>query len=309
MLVFNSWSGEGDLHELDPEDPDEGSSARIDPNLIGRGDGMWVDLSDASQQLWSQIQRELPVLHQRVQERNARLVVIQPHGLDLPADFRRYVKRVESPRPEEVFGHLLDVEGLASGADLPTPDFLKSSRSMNDVRRFVDDILDAREQRAGLAEKGDLQRWIAAAGQPTSPRETSISEALSKLTLASQRALLLSVAMLHGAHADVIDSAAPALITSLPGEPDAALDRPPLGERLREVGAETDIARQVRFTSSDMERLSGSSSGGTSRSCMTSWPRGSAPPWVRANSAPMTGWKWHAGSLPNASAPDTGATG
>ncbi|MBV9380206.1 MAG: toll/interleukin-1 receptor domain-containing protein [Streptosporangiaceae bacterium] len=253
MLVFNTWSGQGDLHELDPQEPDEGSSFYIDPDLIGRDDGMWVDLSGASQQRWSQVQKELPVLHSRVQERNARLVVIQPHELDLRADFRPYVKRIASPRREEVFGHLLNVEGLANGADLPTPDFLKSPRSMDDIRRFVDDILYARDQQADTADKADLQRWIAAAEQPTSPRETPVSEALTKLTLASQRALLLSVAMLHGAHADVINGAAAALMASLPGEPDAALNRPPLGERLREVGAETDAARNVHFTSSGYE--------------------------------------------------------
>lgn len=253
MLVFNSRSGQGGLHELDPQEPDEGSSSRIDPDLIGNGDGMWVDLSGASQQLWSQIQKELPGLHHRVQERNARLVVIQPHELDLRADFRRYVTHIASTRPEEVFGHLLDVEGLADGAGRPTPDFLKSSPSMDDIRRFVDDILDARKQRAGQADKGDLQRWIAAAEQPTSPRETPVSEALTKLPRASQRALLLSVAMLHGAHADVINGAASALMASLPGESDAALNRPPLGERLREVGAETGTARHVRFTSPGYE--------------------------------------------------------
>jgi hypothetical protein len=253
MLVFNSRSGQGDLHELDPQEPDEGSSSCIDPDLIGNGDGMWVDLSGASQQLWSQLQKELPGLHHHVQERNARLVVIQPHELDLRADFRPYVTHIASPRREEVFGHLLDVEGLAYGADQPTPDFLKSSRSMGDIRRFVDDILDARKQRVGQADKGDLQRWIAAAEQPTSPRETPVSEALTKLTLASQRALLLSVAMLHGAHPDVINGAATALMASLPGELDAALNRPPLGERLREVSAETDAARHVRFTSPGYE--------------------------------------------------------
>lgn len=253
MLVFNSWSGEGDLHELDPQDPDEGSSSRIDPDLVGSGDGMWVDLSSASQQLWSEIQKELPALHHRVQERNARLVVIQPHELDLRAEFRRHVMHIASPRCDEVFGHLLGVEGLTDGMELPTPDFLKSPRSMGDIRGFVDEILDAREQRAGQTDKGDLQRWIAAAEQPASRRETAVSEALTKLTRASQRALLLSVAMLPGAHADIINGAASALIASLPGEPDAALDRPPLGERLREVGAETDTGRCVRFSSSGYE--------------------------------------------------------
>lgn len=254
MLVFSSRSGSGELHELDPQEPDEGSWFHIDPDLIGRDDGMWVDLSGADQQLWSQVQKELPALLRRVQERNARLVVIQPHDLDLRAEFRRYSKRIGSPRPEEVFGRLLEVEGLTDAADPPAPDFLKDPRSMGEIRQFVDDILDAKEQRADEADKGDLQRWIAAAGKPTSPRETPVSEALTKLTLASQRALLLSVAMLHGAHADVINGAASALVASLPGEPDAVLDQPPLGERLREVGAETDTARHIRFTSSGYER-------------------------------------------------------
>lgn len=253
MLVFNSRSGSGELHELDPQEPDEGSWFHIDPDLIGRDDGMWLDLSDASQQLWSQIQKELPALHRRVQERNARLVIIQPHGRDLRTDFRPHLRRVDSPRQEEVFGHLLRVEGLASGTDLPTPGFLKSRPPMADIRQFVDDIRDAKEQWADTADKGDLQRWITAAEQPTSPRETPVSEALTKLTLASQRALLLSVAMLPGAHADVINGAASALVASLPGEPDVALNRPPLGERLREVGAGTDTARQVHFTRSGYE--------------------------------------------------------
>jgi TIR domain len=250
MLIFNSRSGQGELYELDPQEPDEGSSFHIDPDLIGRDDGMWLDLSGASQQLWSQIQKELLALHHRVQKRSARLVVIAPHGLDLRTDFRHLVKRIDRPRPEEAFGHLLSAEGLTNSADLPTPDSLKNLRSMDSIVQFVDDILAAKEQQAG---KGDLQEWIAAAERPTSPRETPVSEALTELTLASQRALLLSVAMLHGAHADVIDGATSALVASLPGQADAALDRHPLGERLREVGAETDSARHVHFTSPGYE--------------------------------------------------------
>jgi TIR domain len=250
MLLFNSRSGSGELYELDPQEPDEGSSFYIDPDLISRDDGMWVDLSGASRQLWNQIQKELPALHHRVQEGNARLVVIAPHGMDLRADFRPYLKRIDRPRQEEAFGHLLRVEGLADSADLPTPDSLNNLQSMDSIIQFVDDILTAKEQQAG---KGDLQSWIAVAEKPTSPRETPVSEALAKLTSASQRALLLSVAMLHGAHADVINGAASALMARLPGEPDAALGRLPLGERLREVGAETNAARQVHFARSGYE--------------------------------------------------------
>jgi hypothetical protein len=253
MLLFNSRSDRGELHELDSQEPEEGSRFHIDPDLITRDDGMWVDLSDANQQLWSLIQKELPELHDRVQERNARLVVIQPYGLDLRADFRPHLKRIDRPRQEEVFAHLLGVEGLASAADLPSPDFLKDQRPMNDIRQFVDDILDAKRQLADEEDQGNLKQWIVAAEKPTSPRETPVSQALIKLTLTSQRALLLSIAMLHGAHADVINGATSALVASLPGGSEAALDRPPLGERLREVGAETDIARRVRFTRSGYE--------------------------------------------------------
>jgi TIR domain len=122
MLVFSSRSGTGELHELYPQDPDEGSLFHIDPDLIGPDDGMWVDLSGEGQQLWSQIQKELPELYHRVQERNARLVVIQPHALDLRTEFRPYLRRIDRPRQEEVFAHLLGAEGLAGVADVPAVD-------------------------------------------------------------------------------------------------------------------------------------------------------------------------------------------
>jgi hypothetical protein len=169
MLVFNLRSGRGELHELDPQEPDEGSSFPIDPDLIGPGDGMWIDLSDAGQQLWSQIQQELPELRHRVLERHAHLVVIQPPGMNLHADFRRYLVDLDRPPQEAVFDHLLRVEGLANGADLPAPAFLNNRLSMRDIRQFVDDVLDARAQRADTDDKGDLKGWIEAAGEPAGP--------------------------------------------------------------------------------------------------------------------------------------------
>jgi hypothetical protein len=251
MLVFQSWSGtKGRPHALEPQQPDEGSSRYIDPDLIEHEDGMWLDLSDADSQLWTQIQKELPALHDRVQERKARLVVIQPHWLDLRPDLHPYLRRIRSPQPVEVFHHLLRAEGLANGEDVPSPQSLNGPRSMADIRQFVVDIMAAKEQCGG---KGTLTDWIEAAEQPTSPRESPVRAALDELPLASERALLFSVAMLHGAHADVIDGAAAALLARLPGESDTALERSPLGDRLRKVGAEADAARHVRFISSRYE--------------------------------------------------------
>lgn len=58
----------------------------------------------------------------------------------------------------------------------------------------------------------------------------------------------MSVAMLHGAHADVIDRAATALLVSLEDQPGAALGRVPLHKRLEKVGVKPGNLRHVRFT-------------------------------------------------------------
>jgi TIR domain len=244
MLVFLSWSGNGELHELDPQGSDEEAGFHIDPALIRSEDGVWVDLSDASLQHWNQIQRQLPTLYSRAQKYHARLIVIQPPGSDLRFDFRSHLRLIGAPPAAEVFSRLLRTEGLANGEDRPAPAFPRNRPSMADIRQFVDDISSAKEQASG---KGELKDWIAAAEQPTSPRETQVGAALDKLRLPSERALLLSVAMLHGAHADMIDRASVSLLARLPDESNAVLERPPLGVRLRKIGAETDTARHVRF--------------------------------------------------------------
>jgi hypothetical protein len=250
MLVFRSWSGQGKVHELEPQQPDDGSSFYIDADLIARDDGMWMDLSDADSELWDRIQKELPEVRQRVLDCRARLVIIQPHWAELRPDFEPFQKRIGKPPQLDAFYQHLRAECLANGEQPITPHSLTGPRSMSDVRRLVVDILYAKEQSGG---KGGLADWIAAADQPTSPRETRVSEAIVKLTSAADRALLLSVAMLHGAHADVIDSAATSLLARLPCESETALERAPLGERLRKVGAEADAVRHVRFAHSRYE--------------------------------------------------------
>jgi hypothetical protein len=246
MLAFRSWPGSGKPHELHPQEPGEGAWLHIDPGLVGRGDAMWLDLSNASSELWIKIQNELPALHTRVQALEARLVVIQPYALGLRSDFLQYLRRIGSPGQTEVFSHLLQIEGLAIGNCVPQAKFLEKQRSMADIRQFVDDILSAKDQ---SEETGNLEEWIHAAEQPTSPREASISGSLAGLSLA-ERVLLFCVAMLHGAHADVIDGAAARLLARMPGHYGVTLEEPPLGDRLRKVGASIDIRRCVRFTHS-----------------------------------------------------------
>lgn len=245
-LLLGSSSEAERVHELQPEEPGEETSFWINPDSVGPDDRVWVDLSDPEQPgLWDVIQGELPTLHARVLKCNARLVVIKPYGAELRPDFRQFRRTIERAPTQEAFSHLLRTEGLLRGEDLALPRFLADMPSMEAIQQFIDYVLDARDHSAG---EGDLASWIAAAEERASPQEKHVAEALATLTEAPERALLLSVAMLHGAHADVIDRAATALLVSLQDQPGTALGRFPLHERLVKVGVKPDAMQHVRFT-------------------------------------------------------------
>ena len=246
MLLLGSSSEAEHVHELLPEEPREETSFWLSPDSVAPEDRVWVDLSGPEQLgLWDVIQGELPTLHARVLTCNARLVVIKPYGAELRPDFRQFRRTIERAPAKEVFTHLLQVEGLLHGEDLALPRSLADMPSMADIQQFIDYVLDARDHSAG---EGDLASWITAAEERASPQEEHVAKALATLTDASERALLLSVAMLHGAHADVIDRAATALLVSLQDQPGTALGRCPLHKRLVKVGVNPDTMRHVRFT-------------------------------------------------------------
>jgi hypothetical protein len=248
---LESWPGKGKLQELPVQEPGDEPTALLSPDDVGTDDRVWVDLSDADPLFWRKVQRELPTLRARVIECRARLVLIKPDRDDLQPEFRLYHRRIGLPPPFQVFRHLLRVEGLLPpGEDVDPPKVIEAARSMDDVRRFIDDILDAKDQ-PGIGDS--LANWIAAAGEPTSPREKQVAEVLSRLPRAAQRALLLSTAMLHGAHTDVIDRGCAALLASLSDESGTALERLPLGQRLRAIEAEVDAAGHVYFVAARYE--------------------------------------------------------
>ena len=248
MLLYGTWSGRGQLLEL-PQEHDRESGLRVNPDYVGPDDRVWVDLSDTGP-LWDACQRDLHTLRARVNERGARLVVIMPYQEELRHEFRPYLRRIDVPPQAEAFQHLLRTEGLMppDGQANP-PKFLASTRSMADIRQFVDHVRDAREQAKGHGNIGD---WIAAAGEPTAPRERGVTEALARLQT-PQRVLLLCTAMLHGAHADVIARNAAALLADLTNGSGTPLDGLPLDQRFREIGAKPDAARHVHFVAPGYE--------------------------------------------------------
>jgi TIR domain len=250
MLLFAACPEKGRLHELTQE-ADKESDFRLNPDYVGPDDRIWVDLSDAGRQLWEQCQQDLHVLRTRVIAFNARLVVIMPYREDLRPEFRDYLKHIGAPSPLDAFYHLLRAEALLQpDVQVDPPKFLTGTRSMADIRQFVDDVLDAKSQSDG---QGGIGSWIAAASETTAPRERAVAESVTRLQQTPQRALLLCTAMLHGAHADVIDRRTTALLANLEYQPRAALDDPPLDQRLRDVGAKADAGRHVHFLSSGYE--------------------------------------------------------
>ena len=76
-----------------------------------------------------------------------------------------------------------------------------------------------------------------------------VQELIAKLSDGPQRALLLTVAMLHGAHADVIEQAATSLLEKVEQPPDerSLLERAALDERLDGIDAYRDDAGNVNF--------------------------------------------------------------
>jgi TIR domain len=248
MLLLGTWSGQDRAREL-PLDQDGNSSLHLNPDYVEPNDLAWVNLSEAGQ-LWDTAQRDLPALFERVKKFDARLVVIIPPQDHLHSQFRDYLQRLGRVADVEVLNHLLRAEDLLSTSDqVQLPKFLADMPSMADLRLFVDNVLDAREESGG---KGDIKSWMEAASEPTAPRERRISDAVKRLC-ATQRALMLSTAMLHGAHADIIDRRASALRARRSDETVTILDRLPLDQRLRDIEAKTDVARRVHFLSPGYE--------------------------------------------------------
>jgi TIR domain len=244
MLLLQSWSGRGQIHWLPNRRPSEDNLTWVDPDAVGPDDLVWVDLSKAETSVWDDIKLELPTLYARVIKRNARLVVIQPHGKEPPSEFRQSYQEIKSTSAVQVFDHLLRIGGIPRDAGCPLPGFLDFTPAAERIRQFVDYTLDARKQVDG---RGSLADWIAIAEERAFPSEAHVTDALAKLSGSSQRALLLATAMLHGAHADVVNRAAIELLNNLDEPADPALMASPLSERLADIGATADPLRHLHF--------------------------------------------------------------
>ena len=125
--------------------------------------------------------------------------------------------------------------------------FARQDRPLRDVPEYVRLIAEAKAQAAG---GGDFDEWCATALAAFSGREREVEDFIRPMKDGAQRALLITVAMLHGAPADAIEQETDSLMAKAdhPPAPGSVLEREPLDARLEEIRAKRDATTgRVRF--------------------------------------------------------------
>lgn len=250
VLLHEYDLGTGVFHELLPDEEEELSLSN--PALVGTGDRLLLDLSAATAIQWAAVRADLSALRKTVHEQHAHLVVVMPYGHPLDPDLQHYRIKIEHPDGLQVFRRHLRMHGVPYGPDPTVTAFLAESRPMREIADFADLVRRARE--AAGADEGFAQ-WCTTARKARDDRRAEIATLVAKLREGPQRALLVTVAMLYGAHADVIHQAAQLLLHTLksPPEEQPLLERKDLAERLSEISASTGPDGRVHFTELDYD--------------------------------------------------------
>lgn len=254
VLLHEHHRDSGVFHELLPGEEEELSLQ--DPALVGTGDQLLLDLAAADDRRWAAAQADLPALRKAVQEQRAHLVVVMPHRGVLDPDLQYCRVVLERPSGIGVLRRHLRLHGVPPEQYLRTDGtvtgFLTANRPMREIAEFADLVRRARE--AGQPGDG-FGQWCEAAGRARNDGRREAAALVTKLREAPQRALLIAVSMLHGAHADVVHRAAGQLLSALgpPSEGDSPLQHRDLAERLLEISATATPSGQVRFERLDFD--------------------------------------------------------
>ncbi|WP_344325833.1 hypothetical protein [Streptomyces macrosporus] len=252
VLLYELRRDADTFHELLPNE----EKPFLSPALVGNGDRMLLDLSEVEEALWAGVREELPSFTGTVRKKQAHLVVVLPHHRDQRPleDLWRHRAEIERPREHEVLlRHLTldDVPRNACSPSLPVlSDFLGSGRPMREIADFAARIVRARK--AAPPDKG-FAHWCARALADLSGPRTQVAKRLAEAGTGPQRALLLSTAMLHEAHSDVVHHGAESLlrIAGSPKDDRPLLEHEDLARRFEDISAVRDANGRVRFEEFD----------------------------------------------------------
>ncbi|MFI1023140.1 hypothetical protein [Streptomyces olivaceus] len=254
VLLHEHHRDSGVFHELLPGE--QGELSLQDPTLVGTGDQLLLDLAAADDRRWAGAQADLPALRKAVHEQRAHLVVVMPYRGVLDPDLQYCRVVLERPPGIGVLRRHLRLHGVPPEQylrpDSTVTGFLTANRPMREIAEFADLVRRARE--AGQPGDG-FGQWCEAARRARNDGRQEAAALVTKLREAPQRALMIAVSMLHGAHADVVHRATGQLLSALgpPPEGGSPLQHRDLAERLLEISAAATPDGQVRFERLDFD--------------------------------------------------------
>ncbi|WP_030992807.1 hypothetical protein [Streptomyces sp. NRRL S-1813] len=254
VLLYELHRDTGIFRELLPGDEEE--STLTDAGLVGAGDRLLLDLAEADGARWARNRRDLPALRKAVQEQQAHLVVVMPYGGTLESDLQFYRADIAPPPAQEVFRRHLRLHQVPHEEYLQCApalaDFLAEQRSVEEIADFADRV---RRARTAHPARDGFAGWCAQARDARKAWRQEVAGLVTERREAPQRALLITTAMLHGAHPDVIHHATALLLRTLkiPEDKVVPLEGKDLAERLTEISASAGPGGHVQFDKLDFD--------------------------------------------------------
>ncbi|GAA2114905.1 ABC transporter substrate-binding protein [Streptomyces synnematoformans] len=249
MLLYEPTAGIG-IHEVDPEDGEAGGLT-LDRQAVADGDRLLLDLSDCQTTRFAGLQSELSAFRAVVEERGARLVVVLSPHLDelLTAELRRLTVRLHRPRADHVLMRHLrraHITPPPTALTAPALTHFLADAPMRDIARLAEGVRRARDD----VPAGTFDDWWPDELAQLREDDPEGIEFVDKLTDGRQRALALTVAMLHGSAPDTIYHAVTALLQELkhPEDERPRLDRADLNTELTKLDCPAGRGGRVRFT-------------------------------------------------------------
>lgn len=250
MLLHELSDAKGSLHEL-PDTSDDTATLALDAGDIGDGDRLLLDLSEADESRYIAVQSALSDFRDSLVRHGAHLVMVLPHRLGylLQGELKRLTAEIGRPSAQRVLiTHLRHegIEPLRSELDGSGLTSYLPQAPMRDIAGLAHRIRRRRD--ASPADRG-FSDWLAESLADQRDQTARVAADLASQRDGRRRALLLSVALFHGATPETVLRGANTLlgVLSHPPDPTPRLDRADLHSELSDIGAEAQPDGRVRF--------------------------------------------------------------
>ncbi|MFE4828191.1 hypothetical protein [Streptomyces sp. NPDC056672] len=249
ILLYERRDDAGTFHEVETR---EEGRPRLDPEIVGAGDQLLLNLSGADERLWSEVQDELATFRSTVVERQAHLVVTLPYqrATRLHTDLIDFRVEIGRGPGMDVLQSYLRKSGIPVSETLqPVPALSEHLDNLPPMREIAELAALIETARRRAREQGSFSDWCEHALNAVRDRAGQVAALLAELPSGRQRALLLTTAMLSGAHADDLHHATDQLLRTVnyPKDETPLLERADLAERFAQIKAEADADGTVRF--------------------------------------------------------------